>query len=89
MSCLAEEDIPYSLLLPATTSRKTKAIETLNVYAFITQLEGQNSYDIHQLVQLAARNWLREQGELNFWAAKTLLRLAEEFSFPKHESRDV
>jgi hypothetical protein len=65
MSCLAEEDIPFSLLPPAMKVTKTRAIGTLKAYTFITQREGQNSYDIHQLVQLAARNWLREQGELN------------------------
>jgi nucleoside phosphorylase len=89
MSCLAEEDIPYSLLPPATKASKTEAIGTLKAYAFITQREGQNSYDIHRLVQLAARNWLKEQGELNLWATKTLLQLADEFPFPKHENRDV
>ena len=63
MSCLVEEDIPYSLLPPATKARKTEAIGTLTAYAFITQRKGQNSYDIHRLVQLAVRNWLKEQGE--------------------------
>jgi len=89
MSCLAQEDIPYSLLPPATKARKTEAIGTLNAYAFITQRKGQNSYDIHRLVQVAVRNWLKEQGELNLWAAKTLHQLAEEFPFPKHENRDI
>ena len=80
---------PYSLLPPAAKASKTEAIGTLKAYAFITQREGQNSYDIHRLVQLAARNWLKEQGELNLWATKTLLQLADEFPFPKHENRDV
>jgi len=47
MSCLAEKDIPYSLLPPATKTRKIEAIRTLNTYAFITQREGQNLYNIH------------------------------------------
>jgi hypothetical protein len=56
MSCVAQQDIPHSLLPPATRRKELEAIGTLKAYAFITKRDGQDSYDIHRLVQIAMRN---------------------------------
>jgi len=65
MSCIAQQDIPRSLLPLATSLKEFEAIGTLIAYAFITKREGQDSYDIHRLVQIAVRNWLKIQDELS------------------------
>jgi nucleoside phosphorylase/tetratricopeptide (TPR) repeat protein len=86
---LAEKDIPLSLLPPAPKRRAAEAIGTLKAYAFLTARERDDSYDIHRLVQVAARNWLRETEEWPVWATKTLQRIAEAFPFPEHENREI
>ena len=87
MSCIAQQDIPCSLLPLATKRRELEAIGTLRAYSFITKRERQDSYDIHRLVQIAMRNWLKARNELSLWSGKALIRVAEVFPFPKHENR--
>jgi hypothetical protein len=87
MSCVAQQDIPRSLLPLATMRKELEAIGTLRAYAFITKREGQDSYDIHRLVQIAMRNQLKTKDELSFWSERALIRVAEVFPFPKHENR--
>lgn len=73
---LSEKDIPQSLLPPAFGSLDVEdAIGTLKAYAFITEREEPDAYDIHQLVRLATINWLRQEGELengSTWSCDTL-----------------
>jgi tetratricopeptide (TPR) repeat protein len=87
MSCVAQQDILYSLLPPATKRKGLEAIGTLRAYAFITKREGQESYDIHRLVQIAMCNWLKTRNELSLWSGRALLQVAEVFPFPQHENR--
>src|SRR5277367_4006320 len=87
MSCVAQQDIPRSLLPLATKLKELEAIGTLRAYAFIIKRQGQDSYDIHRLVQIAMRNWLKTRNELSFWGRKALIRVAEVFPFPNHENR--
>ncbi|KAB5581164.1 hypothetical protein GE09DRAFT_1256464 [Coniochaeta sp. 2T2.1] len=58
-------------------------------YAFITQRDGQDSFDIHRLVRLVMRNWLDDKGQVRECRVAVLRRLAEAFPFPKHENREV
>jgi len=59
---MAQQDIPCSLLPPTATKRKEiEAIGTLKAYAFISEREGQDSFDIYRLVQIAMRNWLEQE----------------------------
>jgi tetratricopeptide (TPR) repeat protein len=89
MSFLAEQDIPRSLFAPDWKAKTTEAIGTLKAYKFITEREHSGSYDIHRLVQVSARYWLKESGEWDVWATKALRHLAKAFPSPKHENRDV
>jgi hypothetical protein len=63
MACIDPKDIPQSLL-PAGASRKreTDAIETLDTYSFIIRRPADLALDLHRLVHLATRNWLRKEG---------------------------
>ena len=88
MSCVAQQDIPDSLLPEAPKLKRIEALGTLKAYAFITPRDGQRSYDIHRLVQIVVRNWLKEKSELALWSGKALQQVANVFPFPKHENRD-
>ncbi len=94
MCFLAERDIPASLLplpdeLDMDNQDADEAVGTLKAYAFITQREGQDSYDMHRLVRLVMQNWLDEKGQLQSCRTSVLERLAEVFPSPKHENRGV
>lgn len=89
MSCVAHQDIPHSLLPPATRRKELEAIGMLKAYAFITKRDSQDSYDIHQLVQRAMRNWLDTKNELSLWSGKALIRVAEVLPFPEYKNRDT
>jgi tetratricopeptide (TPR) repeat protein len=95
MSCLDPNKIPKSLLPPAQPKKKViDAIGTLGACSFIAKrptdqpLDDQ-SFDLHRLVHLATRNWLREQGALSGWAEKAVARLTEIFPNSDHENRSM
>lgn len=78
MVCLVRENIPR-LLFPPFASRKKEidAIGTLTADSFITKQQSGQLFDIHRLVYLATRSWLRRKGQLSIWTEKALMRLAE------------
>ena len=99
MACTTGENIPRSLLLPSSSRlAATEAVGTLNAYAFITERRqplggsGQHQermFDMHRLVRLAMRNWLREHQQWDAWVNKTLTRLVEVVPYGGHERREV
>ena len=90
MSCIDPKAVPLSLLPPAQTKKKSiDAIGTLSAYSFITKRPADQSFDLHRLVHLATRNWLREQKLLSEWTAKTIARIAEVFPNNNHKNRSV
>ncbi|KAI0380584.1 TPR-like protein [Hypomontagnella monticulosa] len=89
MCLLAEEDIPLSLLPQLSKLRAAEAIGTLKAYAFITERNERNSFDIHRLVHLAMRNWLQCGREWRKWITKAFQRLTDEYPYPDLENQDV
>ncbi|KAL4789005.1 purine and uridine phosphorylase [Aspergillus venezuelensis] len=90
MACIEPTDIPESLLpLPQGGSRKAlvESIGVLEGYAFVTR-RPTKSFDLHRLVHLATRNWLRKIGSLSNWTLTTLTRLEEIFPNQDHTNRD-
>jgi hypothetical protein len=84
MSCVDPKAIPQSLLPPAESSKKmVDAIGTPSAYSFVTRRPADQSLDLHRLVHLATRNWLRGQHSLAEWTAKAVRRLAD--VFPHHD----
>ncbi|OQV09550.1 hypothetical protein CLAIMM_13658, partial [Cladophialophora immunda] len=97
MACLREKSIPKSLL-PEVGSKKdaVEALATLKGYSFVTEQMGNEGgtnhealYDMHRLVHLAARNWLRKEGTLGDWKRASIARLAQLFPSGDHQSKDV
>jgi len=72
MACFHGKNIPRSLLSEANSDVDIiDAIAVLIEYSFVQRQTGSTSmtdseelYDIHRLVQLAARNWLKMEGSL-------------------------
>ena len=90
MSCVDPKDIPQSLLPPAQSRKKeTDAIGTLNAYSFVSRRPGDHALDLHRLVHLAMRNWLRREDLLTQWAAKAMKRLEEVFPDNNYKNRSV
>lgn len=75
ISFLSDKDIPRSLLPLAGKFEATNAIGTLKGYAFITEHEEGDIYDIHRLVRLSMLNWLANTGGRQEWATKVTRQL--------------
>lgn len=90
MSAILRENIPLSLLPPAESYlEQTKAIGTLTSYSFLTQRKGEEAFDVHRLVYLATRNWLRRENQLSSWADRALKRLVDIIPYGGHLNREV
>ena len=70
MSCIGEKNIPYSILPKLCPSRREteEALGVLKAYSFL-RLQGDDGdsdplFDMHRLVRLSMRNWLRTQNML-------------------------
>ncbi|KAF1817352.1 HET-domain-containing protein [Eremomyces bilateralis CBS 781.70] len=90
MACVEPKDIPQSLLPPgASRNKETGAIGTLNAYSFVNRRPADKCLDLHRLVHLATRNWLRKEGLLAQSTEKAIVRLEEVFPDDNHENRSV
>jgi tetratricopeptide (TPR) repeat protein len=78
MACVDAKDIPQSLLPPGSSRKKERdAMGTLQGYSFIVKRSADSAINIHRLVHLATRNWLRKEGMMTLWTEKTLKRLVD------------
>ncbi|KAF7539263.1 hypothetical protein G7054_g2243 [Neopestalotiopsis clavispora] len=85
---LAEKDIPKSLLPPGDNEReKAKAIGILEGYAFISLREQSQSFDIHRLVRLVTRNWIKAEWEMH--CSKAIQHMSLIYPWPQHENRQL
>ncbi|KAL4900379.1 hypothetical protein BDW74DRAFT_182708 [Aspergillus multicolor] len=89
MACIEPTEIPETLLPPAP-SRKAwvESIGVLEGYAFVTR-RPTKSFDLHRLVHLATRNWLRQNEFLSEWTQTTVTRLEEIFPNDDHTNRNL
>ena len=88
MACLANQNIPQSLLFPAPSRKEgIEAIGALTAYSFVNKQECGQLFSIHRLVHLAMRNWLRNEKTLSIWTNKALSRLVELLPAGGHENR--
>ncbi|KAK2044847.1 kinesin light chain [Colletotrichum somersetense] len=96
MCYLAEKDIPRALLPPGEDGTDTddemevdEAIGTLIAYAFITKRDVEDRFDIHRLVRLVMRTWLREQEKEKKEITETICWLSESCPLPDHQNKEV
>lgn len=90
MACIEPKDIPQSLLPPGTSRKKeVNALGTLTAYSFVCKRSTDDCFELHRLVHLATRNWLRKEGLLEKSTEKAMLRLEEVFPDHDHHNRTV
>jgi tetratricopeptide (TPR) repeat protein len=90
IACVDSKNVPLSLLPPGLSRKKEiDALGTLSAYSFIYEHEADSSLDIHRLVHLATRNWLRRENLLVQWAEIAVNRLDNVFPDQKHQNRSV
>ncbi|KAK9384161.1 hypothetical protein V1515DRAFT_589424, partial [Lipomyces mesembrius] len=90
IACVDSKNVPRELLPPGL-SRKQKidAIGTLKAYSFIYERQADSTYDVHRLVHLATRNWLRREELLEPWAKAVVDRLDAKFPTNNHQNRTI
>jgi tetratricopeptide (TPR) repeat protein len=77
MACIEPKNIPQSLLPTGPSQKKEMdAIGTLMAYSFVSK-PADKFLDLHRLVHLATRNWLRKEGLLSSWTRKAIVRLKD------------
>ncbi|KAF9890136.1 hypothetical protein FE257_006297 [Aspergillus nanangensis] len=86
ISCIEPSMIPRSLLPEASTKKKmVDAIGTLAAYSFVHKQDGGLFLNVHRLVHLAMRNWLRSEARLLPYVLQAMQRLVEDIVFEKPE----
>jgi tetratricopeptide (TPR) repeat protein len=90
MCCINPKAIPQSLL-PLGPSRKKEleAIGTLNAYSFVSKRPADLALDLHRLVHLATRNWLRKEKLLAHLTKEAIKRLQGVFPDEDYKNRSV
>jgi tetratricopeptide (TPR) repeat protein len=80
MSFVEPKDMPLSLL-PAAKSRTEfqDAVGILDGYGFVTRRTGSQALDMHRLIRLATRNWLRERKQFRLCWIKALIWMGKTF----------
>ncbi|KAH6718620.1 hypothetical protein BKA61DRAFT_641030, partial [Leptodontidium sp. MPI-SDFR-AT-0119] len=90
MCCIDPKDIPQSLLPPGPSRKKEiDAIGTLSAYSFISRRPADQALDLHRLVHLATRNWLRREDLLAQSMESVVVRLEEVFPDDDHNNRSL
>ena len=95
MACLEPTNIPRRLLPPAESPlQDIEAIGTLTAYLFVAKRpcdHGSDTqpFDLHPLVHLAMRNWLKEKNMFLSWNRKTVGRLEELFPIPNYDNKAI
>jgi tetratricopeptide (TPR) repeat protein len=88
MACIDSRDIPPLLLPPAPSQiKQCKALGVLKAYAFTAEQPINQFLNLHRLVHLAIRNWLRNENTLNQWTIKTGARLNRVFPDDDHRNQ--
>ncbi|KAJ5917206.1 hypothetical protein N7466_010760 [Penicillium verhagenii] len=83
MACINAKDIPISTLFSTTQLEKQKAIGVLVSYSFVRIRNPDSRLDLHRLVHLATRNWLRSLNSLRAWQIFTIRQMT--LSFPPED----
>ncbi len=80
MACVEPKNIPTSMLPDAKSKKqRLEAIRTLTAYSFATRHPDGKYLDLHQLVHVAMRTWLKNKGLLEDWTGKALAHLVRLF----------
>ncbi|KFZ12799.1 hypothetical protein V502_06903 [Pseudogymnoascus sp. VKM F-4520 (FW-2644)] len=89
MACFDRQAIPKDLLTSTLGPvRLATALGLLKGYSLITQGKNDHVFEMHRLVYLATRNWLRKNGNFVTWAEASLQTMLQKFPSGKHGTLD-
>ncbi|KAL4894296.1 hypothetical protein BDV59DRAFT_16760 [Aspergillus ambiguus] len=90
MACINAQEVPQSLLPPAKSEKeRIEAIGLLKAFSFVIEQDETHSLDLHRLVHLSTRNWLRKQRLFTKQILKAADRLSEVFPDDGHNNRKI
>ncbi|RHZ65358.1 uncharacterized protein CDV56_109374 [Aspergillus thermomutatus] len=90
MACINPRHIPRSLLPQTISKKKTiDAIGLLKAFSFVNEEGGDCPLNLHRLVHLATRNWMRENQQFSQQILKTADRLSEAFPIADDTNRKL
>ena len=88
LSCIEPKAIPQSMLpRPELEEQMVHAIGTLCGYAFLTRRGDSKVFDMHSLVHLATRIWVRREGRVATTSESAIRRVAAVFPDDNHANR--
>ncbi len=71
MSCLEPRQVPQPQLPDSESQKKTlEAIGTLTASEFLSKKNEGQHLNMHRLVHLATRHWLKDEDLLVYWGKK-------------------
>ena len=88
MSFFDRQDIPKAFLRRSEEDifESEKALGVLKAFSFITASNRGQSFDMHRLVQLVMRKWLKAEGTAERYATHALKTVNDMFPDPKYEN---
>ncbi|PIG85755.1 kinesin light chain 1 and [Aspergillus arachidicola] len=90
MACVNPRDIPQSLLpQPTSTKKRIDAIGLLKAFSFVSEDGGDRCLNLHRLVHLATRNWMRKSQQFSRYILKAADRLSEAFPNNDYTNRKL
>ncbi|THC88361.1 hypothetical protein EYZ11_012192 [Aspergillus tanneri] len=90
MACINPRDIPQSLLpQPNSIKKRIDAIGLLKAFSFVSEEGGDRFLNLHRLVHLATRNWMRKSQQFSLQILKTADRLSEAFPNNDYTNRKL
>jgi tetratricopeptide (TPR) repeat protein len=100
MACVANNEILASMFPPLySKTEHAKAMGTLKAYAFVTERQPrieksqgqarghQKTFDVHPLVHLAIRGWLKAHSQWTLWIETTLAQLITIVPYGDHDTQ--
>jgi tetratricopeptide (TPR) repeat protein len=91
MALLDRQSIPKPLIQGEIVDQieLIKALGTLKAFSLISSNEADDTFDMHRLVHLATRNWLRLSSEFDSWAIYCLKLMSKEFPSGEYGTLDT
>ena len=88
MACINPRNIPQSLLpMPKSRKRGIDALGLLNAYAFTNRQD--TSINLHRLVHIAARNWLKKNALFSHWIQRAADQMRKVFPDAHYTNRGL
>lgn len=91
MAVLDRQGLPVSLISGEASDEieLVNALGTLKAFSLISSNAANDMFDMHGLVHLITRNWLRLNGEFEFWATSSLKLMWEKFPSGDYSALDT